>query len=166
MRGLVAVDAEGERLTHGLVVEGRLRGVEPEVDVVDGREPVVVVGPILAHVVGVDARDVLAAPLSLTRGQELVGWVVVGEGRVVDGLDNVVRREVRYGAGVAGVGDVLRRALPERERASADRVRNALTDRVLEGGPDVLRHDADLVCDRKEVRHRRVGEGHDDLVSA
>src|SRR5205807_6225402 len=44
LRDAPAVDAVCHRLTNGLVVEWWPRRVEPDVDVVDGREPVVVVG--------------------------------------------------------------------------------------------------------------------------
>src|SRR5213593_4281632 len=101
-----AIDAEGDCLADFLLVEGRHGQVHEEVDVLNWREPVMVVSFVLGHVVLVDVGDELAAPLRLPAGEVRIRRVVVEEGRVVDLI------EVRLsGLPVTGVADV-RKALP------------------------------------------------------
>jgi hypothetical protein len=125
-----------------------------------------VVARALAQVEALDARDELAAPLGLAAGQVGVGRVVGQERGVVDYADlRLARLPV---LGVGHVLDVLRGAVAAAggEGAGADRVLVRVGDRVRDLGPDLLVHDADLVGDVVEVRHRGRLEGHHDLVRA
>ena len=137
--------------------------VRVERDVHDRCEPVVVVGRVLLHVEVVDVRDELTAPLGLAAGEVEVGRVVVEIGRVLDLLD--VRLAGLPVGRVGHVGDVVRRARVDRERAGADRrrvwPRVRLRSRVT-GGEDVLRDDHDLVGKAVEIRLSRglEGQGH------
>ena len=163
LRDLVPVDRVRHRLPDGHVVQPGHGQVRDQRHVRDRREPVVVVRA-LGRVERLDARDELAAPLRLAGGQVRVGRVVGGERRVQHLGDLRLARlpVVRVG----DVGDVLRAARLDDERAGRHRVGVGVADRVGDLRPDVLGDDRGLVRDVVEVRHGRGLERHRDLVAA
>src|SRR6202034_2848459 len=102
---LAPVDRVRDGLAHVDVAQHGIGQVRDQRDVHGGREPVVVVGA-LGGVEGLDARDVLGAPLRAPVRQVVVGRVVAGVGRILDLGDLRLTRlpVVRVGGG----GDVRR----------------------------------------------------------
>ena len=123
---------------------------------------------VLGDIKRVDVRDVLGAPLRLPLGQLEVGRVVAQEGRVVElgDLRHRVTRRALPIVRVAQVLDVVLRAARHQVRARPDRRR--VGERVELGlvllGPEVLRHDRNLVRDVVEVGLGGPREREDDLV--